>query len=227
MTNRFSGNGRTRVLCVDDHGLLAEGLKVRLGAEPDLEVVGCLGDGRRVLEETTRLSPDVVLMDLEMPGPDPFELAAELRRLHPDSRVVIMTAHVRDHYLSAAFKAGVWGYFSKSDDLGEVIDGIRRAARGDFALGSHVAERARPLRLRSRERFTAASMGSKIEALTDREQEVLRLIGRGMSRAEIAKTLSRSPKTIDGHRERIMEKLDIHSSPELVRFAIREGLAEV
>jgi DNA-binding CsgD family transcriptional regulator len=70
-------------------------------------------------------------------------------------------------------------------------------------------------------------MGSKIDALTDREQEVLRLIGRGMSRAEIAKTLSRSPKTIDGHRERIMEKLDIHSSPELVRFAIREGLAEV
>ncbi|MGA0872839.1 MAG: response regulator, partial [Phycisphaerales bacterium] len=110
--NRISSNGRTRVLCVDDHGLLAEGLKVRLGDETDLEVVGCLPDGRRLLEETERLEPDVILMDLEMPGPDPFELAAEVRRLHPQSRVVILTAHVRDHYLSAAFKAGVWGYIS-------------------------------------------------------------------------------------------------------------------
>lgn len=217
----------TRVLCVDDHRLLIEGLKIRIAAEPDMEVVGTLSDGDGVLGAVARLEPDVVLLDVEMPGPDPFELASEIMRLHRGTQVLFLTAHVRDHYLTAAFKAGVSGYFSKSDDIAEVIEGIRRAARGEFTLGSSVSERARPRRLRSRERFTAASMGSKIESLTDREQEVLRLIGRGLSRAEIAQSLSRSPKTIDGHRERIMDKLDIHTSPELVRFAIREGLAEV
>lgn len=222
----MSMNGTIRVLCVDDHGLLAEGLRVRLGAERDFEVVGWLPDADRLLEEARRLEPDLVLMDVEMPGSDPFEVTTDLRRARPEIKVVMLTAHVRDHYMSAAFKAGVSGYFSKTDDLGVLVDGLRRIARGDFVLGPSVAERARPLRLRSRERFTAESMSAKIDGLTGREQEILRLIGRGLSRLEIAKTLSRSPKTVDGHREKLMEKLDIHSTTELVRFAIREGLAE-
>lgn len=222
----MSMNGTIRVLCVDDHGLLAEGLRVRLGAERDFEVVGWLPDADRLLEEARRLEPDVVLMDVEMPGSDPFEVTTDLRRARPAIKVVMLTAHVRDHYMSAAFKAGVSGYFSKTDDLGVLVDGLRRIARGDFVLGPSVSERARPLRLRSRERFTAESMSAKIDGLTGREQEILRLIGRGLSRLEIAKTLSRSPKTVDGHREKLMEKLDIHSTTELVRFAIREGLAE-
>lgn len=222
----MSMNGTIRVLCVDDHGLLAEGLRVRLGAERDFEVVGWLPDADRLLEEARRLEPDLVLMDVEMPGSDPFEVTTDLRRARPALKVVMLTAHVRDHYMSAAFKAGVSGYFSKTDDLGVLVDGLRRIARGDFVLGPSVAERARPLRLRSRERFTAESMSAKIDGLTGREQEILRLIGRGLSRLEIAKTLSRSPKTVDGHREKLMEKLDIHSTTELVRFAIREGLAE-
>lgn len=222
----MSMNGTIRVLCVDDHGLLAEGLRVRLGAERDFEVVGWLPDADRLLEEARRLEPDLVLMDVEMPGSDPFEVTTDLRRARPAIKVVMLTAHVRDHYMSAAFKAGVSGYFSKTDDLGVLVDGLRRIARGDFVLGPSVSERARPLRLRSRERFTAESMSAKIDGLTGREQEILRLIGRGLSRLEIAKTLSRSPKTVDGHREKLMEKLDIHSTTELVRFAIREGLAE-
>lgn len=222
----MSMNGTIRVLCVDDHGLLAEGLRVRLGAERDFEVVGWLPDADRLLEEARRLEPDLVLMDVEMPGSDPFEVTTDLRRARPAIKVVMLTAHVRDHYMSAAFKAGVGGYFSKTDDLGVLVDGLRRIARGDFVLGPSVSERARPLRLRSRERFTAESMSAKIDGLTGREQEILRLIGRGLSRLEIARTLSRSPKTVDGHREKLMEKLDIHSTTELVRFAIREGLAE-
>lgn len=222
----MSMNGTIRVLCVDDHGLLAEGLRVRLGAERDFEVVGWLPDADRLVEEARRLEPSVVLLDVEMPGRDPFEVAGDLRRLQPATKVVMLTAHVRDHYMSAAFKAGVAGYFSKTDDLPTLLDGLRRIDRGDFVLGPSVADRARPLRLRSRERFNAESMSSKVDGLTGREQEVLRLIGRGLSRLEIAKNLSRSPKTVDGHREKLMEKLDIHSTTELVRFAIREGLAE-
>ena len=169
----MSMNGTIRVLCVDDHGLLAEGLRVRLGAERDFEVVGWLPDADRLLEEARRLEPDLVLMDVEMPGSDPFEVTTDLRRARPSVKVVMLTAHVRDHYMSAAFKAGVSGYFSKTDDLGVLVDGLRRIARGDFVLGPSVSERARPLRLRSRERFTADSMSAKIDGLTGREQEIL------------------------------------------------------
>jgi DNA-binding NarL/FixJ family response regulator len=220
-------SGTIRVLCVEDHDLLAEGLRSRLSLERNIDVVGCLTDGSSLLDEVDRLTPDIVLMDLEMPGPDPFEVVSELRRTHSDVKVVILSAHVRDHYLSAAFRAGVWGYFSKADPIEVIVDGIRRVHRGEFMLGPAAEERSRPLRPRSRQRYTADSMSSKLDGLTDREQEVLRLIGRGLSRAEIARSLSRSPKTVDGHRERIMEKLDIHTGPELVRFAIREGLAEL
>lgn len=221
-----SGNGTIRVLCVDDHGLLMEGLKARLEVEPDIEVVGCLEHAGELAAEVQRLRPDLVLLDIEMPGPDVFDAADDLRRRFPNTRVAILSAHVRDHYLTAAFRAGVWGYFAKGDEVKSLIAGLRRIARGEFVLGPSVAERAEPTRLRSRHRLTGEDMCSKLDLLTGREQEVLRLIGRGMSRAQIATTLARSPKTVDGHRERIMEKLDIHTSPELVRFAIREGLVE-
>jgi two-component system, NarL family, response regulator NreC len=167
-----------------------------------------------------------VLLDIEMPGPDPFEVADDLRRQCENTRVIILSAYVRDHYISAAYKAGVWGYFSKSDDADAIVEGIRKVDRGEFALGPKVAERCKPVK-KVKRGGVQGTPSSKLESLTDREQEVLRLIGRGMSRNEIAAALHRSPKTIDGHRERIMAKLDIHSGPELIRFAIREGIAEV
>jgi two-component system NarL family response regulator len=219
--------GSIRILCVDDHGLLMEGLRARLDSEPDMMVVGCLSSAAELAAEVQRLKPDIVLLDIEMPGPDVFESAEDLRRRFPFAKVAILSAHVRDHYLTAAFRAGVWGYFAKGDEIRTLVAGLRRIARGEFVLGASVAERAEPARLRSRHRVTGDDMRSKLELLTGREQEVLRLIGRGLSRAKIAETLARSPKTVDGHRERIMEKLDIHTSPGLVRFAIREGLVEV
>jgi DNA-binding NarL/FixJ family response regulator len=146
------------------------------------------------------------------------------KRLHPETRVIILSAYVRDHYISAAFKAGAWGFFSKSDEVSQIIDGIRKVKRGEFAFGPKVQERCQPAK--NARRGQLAPPSSKIESLTSREQEELRLIGKGLSRSEIAKTLSRSPKTIDGHRESIMEKLDIHDRAELVRFAIREGMVE-
>jgi two-component system, NarL family, response regulator NreC len=212
------------VLCVDDHAFLVDGLRARLNLEPDIKWVGRLPTAEGLVQEVKRLRPSIVLLDIEMPGPDPFEVADDLRRQCETTRVIILSAYVRDHYISAAYKAGVWGYFSKSDEANDIIEGIRKVDRGEFAFGPKVAERCRPPKKTKRNGQGPPS--SKIEALTSREQEVLRLIGRGMSRNEIAETLCRSPKTIDGHRERIMAKLDIHSGPELIRFAIREGLAE-
>ena len=213
-----------RILCVDDHSFLVEGLQARFALESDLEYVGSLPDAERLAEEVKRLRPDVILLDIEMPGPDPFEALADLRRVEPDVRTIILSAYVRDHYISAATKAGAWGYFSKSEEADDIVAGIRRVHGGEFAFGPKVQERCQTPPGGRRGRPEAPA--SKIDSLTPREQEVLRLIGRGLSRSDIATQLHRSPKTVDGHREAIMEKLDIHDRAELVRFAIREGLVE-
>jgi DNA-binding NarL/FixJ family response regulator len=213
------------VLCVDDHAFLVEGLRARFELEPDIKLVGRLATADGLLQEVKRLKPDIVLLDIEMPGMDPFEAADDVRRQCPETRVIILSAYVRDHYVSAAFKAGVWGYFSKADDGDSIVEGVRKVERGEFAFGPKVAERCRPVHKPWHHEPVAAPT-SKLESLTDREQEVLRLIGRGMSRAATAAALHRSPKTIDGHRERIMAKLNLHTGPELIRFAIREGLVE-
>lgn len=217
---------KIRVLCVDDHAFLAEGLRARFALERDLEYAGRLPSAEGLVQEVQRQQPDIVLLDIEMPGPDPFEAAAEVRRLCPRSRVVFLSAYVRDHYVSAAFKAGAFGYFSKSDETEHIVDGLRKVSLGQFAFGPKVAERVKPAVPLQHGPAAGDAPRTKLDSLSNRELEVLRLIGRGLSRGDIARTLHRSPKTIDGHRERIMKKLDIHTNPELIRFAISEGLAE-
>lgn len=213
-----------RILCVDDHAFLVEGLEARFDIEHDLECVGRLSTADGLASEVKRTSANVVLLDIEMPGRDPFEAADDLRRHCPDVRAIILSAYVRDHYISAAFEAGCWGYFCKSDDPDQIVQGIRQVMRGEFVFGPKVKERCRSAKgLKPGQRGLPVS---KLDALTPREQEVLRMIGRGLNRSEIAQLLCRSPKTIDGHRESIMEKLNIHDRAELVRFAIREGLVE-
>jgi two-component system response regulator NreC len=216
---------RIKVLCVDDHAFLVDGLKARFDLEPDIEMIGRLPSADTAVVESRRLRPDIVLMDIEMPGMDPFEAVEDLKSQCPDTRVIMLSAYVRDHYVSAAFKAGVWGYFSKSDEPDSIIAGIRKVDRGELAFGPKVEERTRPVH-KGRDAEPAVPT-SRLDALSRREQEILRMIGRGMSRTEIADSICRSPKTVDGHRERIMAKLDLHTTTDLVRFAIREGLAEV
>jgi DNA-binding NarL/FixJ family response regulator len=213
-----------RVLSVDDHSFLVEGLRARLSLERDIELIDALESAEHLITTVRDQRPDIVLLDIEMPGPDAFDSAAELVRLFPDTRVIFLSAYVRDHYISSATKAGAWGYFSKADETDELIEGIRRVADGRFAFGPKVRARCQPVR--GAKRGEMAPPASRVEALSPREIEVLRLIGRGLTRAEIAKTLSRSPKTVDGHRESIMTKLDIHDRGQLVRFAIEEGLVE-
>lgn len=217
-----------RILCVDDHAFLVEGLRTRFELEDDLECVGRLKSADNLPAEVKRTGPDIVLLDIEMPGADPFDAIDELRRQCPDVRVVILSAYVRDRYISAAFKAGAWGYFSKSDEASAIIDGLRKVRTGEFAMSDQVRERCQTTNTHEGRRSSrnAAPPETKLDLLTAREQEVLRFIGKGLTRAEIANTLSRSVKTIDGHREAIMAKLDIHDRAELVRFAIREGLVE-
>jgi len=213
---------KIRVLCIDDHELIIEGLAARAAVEPDMEIVGRLGSADELVLEVERLKPDIVLLDLAMPGSSPLDAMAEARRRAPATHFVVLTAHVRDVNVAAALRLGAAGFFSKNDTPEEIFDGIRSAARGERALSDEVSERiksfgpdADPTKTRTR-----------LDDLSPRELEVLRLIGRGMSRADIARHLVRSLKTIDAHHTAIMRKLDIHDRAELTRYAIREGLVE-
>ena len=230
-----------RVLCVDDHAVLMEGLKVQFAIDAGIEVVGRLSTAARLVEEVQRLRPGAVLLDIEMPGPDAFQMADRLRQAHPDVRIIILSAHIRDAFISAAFNSGVSGYFAKSDELEDIVRGIREVMQNrskSFVLGPKVRERCRPLptgrggrtaSAGARDDIAVMRMGAPmtlLASLTPREAEVLRLIGKGLSRTQIAAELCRNVKTIDAHQARMMVKLGIAARAELVRFAIREGLAQ-
>ncbi|MEM8883013.1 MAG: response regulator transcription factor [Planctomycetota bacterium] len=215
----------TKVLCVDDHAFLAEGLRSKISLEKDMDFVGWLPDATSLLKEVEAREPHVITLDIEMPGPDPFEALADVARRFPDVRVIMLSAYVRDRYLDAAVEAGAWGFLSKADDPDTIVQAIRKVAGGDFAIGPSVEGRL-PLEKITRRGKESTKVQSRSNLLTNREQQILRMIGRGMSRHEIAKELFRSSKTIDAHQQSIMKKLDLHDRVELVRYAIREGIVE-
>jgi two-component system, NarL family, invasion response regulator UvrY len=223
------GRGVVRVMCVDDHALLLEGLRAQFGLDPGVEYVGGIANAERLEDEAERLGADVVLLDIEMPGPDVFEAADRLHHTQPGRRFAFLSAHVRQGGVAAAFRCGASGYFSKSDSLEELVAGLKtiaRSPRGTFVMGAKVRERCGISAETLRPGDDAERQLTPVERLTAREIEVLRLIGKGLSRTEIAHELSRSAKTIDGHQERILRKLGLGCRSELMRFAIREGLAE-
>jgi len=215
---------KIRVLCVDDHAFLAEGLRSKISLEQDMEYVGWLPDATDLVKEAQEREADIITLDIEMPGPDPFDSLTEVQRRAPEIRVIVLSAYVRDRYLDAAVEAGAWGFLSKADDPDTIVHAIRKVAGGEFALGPSVEGRLPLDDIRPGQK--TARMQSRSNLLTNREQQVLRMIGRGMSRHEIAKELFRSSKTIDAHQQSIMKKLDLHDRVELVRYAIREGLVE-
>lgn len=209
-----------------------------------MAVVGHLSRADGLVEQVRECGANVVLLDIEMPGPDPFEALGELRRQCPEVRTIILSAYVRDRYVDATVKAGAWGYLAKSDEPEIIVRAIRDVFSGKFTFGPMVLERCRQMgrdesRLLGATEQAAAGAGaavasqveaapaSRLAALTPRELQILRMIGKGMSRTEIAKVIFRSPKTVDAHRSSIMEKLAIHDRVELARYAIREGLVEL
>lgn len=228
-----------RVLCVDDHDVLIEGLKARFDVDGGIEIVGRLPSAAKLEDEVSRLRPDVVIMDIEMPGPDAFETSDRMRRRHPEVPVLVLSAHIRDSFIAASYRAGMSGYFAKSDDLRDIIRGIYEVAKnrpGSFLLGPRVSERCRPLHLDASGNSATSAPPAALaindephtlmSSLTARQVEVLRMIGKGMTRNQIAKEISRSPKTVDAHQHRLMLRLGVDTRADLMRMAIREGLAQ-
>ncbi len=214
-----------RVLCVDDHPVLVEGIRARLKLEPKLEFIGELASADNLVAEAKTHKPDIVLMDVAMPGLDPFVAATDLQQHCPEVKTVFLSAHIRDHYLDAAFRAGAWGYLYKGDDIEEIVQALKRVAEGEYVFSPRVLERVRVRVQGVADQPAEPKRSSKLDALTPMEVQILRMMGQGLSRTRIAQTLHRSVKTVDTHRAAIMQKLDIHDRTELALFAAREGLA--
>jgi DNA-binding NarL/FixJ family response regulator len=209
-----------RVLIVDDHALLREGLRALLKTAGDIEVVGEAVDGQQAIEACLELDPDVVLMDVAMPGLGGLEASLEIRRRQPRIRVLVLTQYDDREYVARFLKAGVAGYVLKRAAASDLISAIRSVHRGGLVLDPGVArdalgepgpQRAEPER-------------DPYDSLTDREKQVLRLVAEGRSSKEVAESLGIAVKTAMSHREHLMEKLGLHNRTDLVRFALRRGV---
>ena len=212
---------KIRVVLADDHKVLRAGLSMLLNFEPDLEVVGEAGSGQEAVELAERLRPDIVVMDLTMPGLGGLEATPLVRRRVPATRVLILTMHDNPEYLNRALASGATGYVPKRAADTELIGAIRSVARGERFLGTKVA-RARP----DDGTIGGGQRPAPYEHLTKREQQVLRKIAEGYTNHEIAEQLVISVKTVETHRAHILEKLDLHTRAELVSYARRSGLME-
>lgn len=211
---------RIRVLLVDDHPVLRAGLEALLGLEPDLEVVGGVGTGEEALERVRSLRPDVVVMDLAMPGIGGLEATRQITALGLGTRVLVLTSQSEAEHLLPVLSAGGSGYVHKTHADRELLDAIRTVARDEVFLYPSAAK----LLLRGYQAAEEEGEASPLEELSPREREVLTLTAEGCSSAETGKKLFLSPKTVDTYRSRLMQKLGLSHRSELVRFALQTGL---
>jgi two-component system response regulator NreC len=214
-----------RVLLVDDHAVVRAGLRMLLGADPELQIVGEAENGAEGVRLTGELLPDVVLMDISMPDMNGIEATRRIKERCPDVAVLALTMHEDDQYFFEMLGAGASGYVPKRAAPNDLISAIHAVQRGGVFLFPSLARLLVSDYLQKTEHTGGGSRG--FEALTEREREVLVLIAQGRSNQEIADTLVISIKTVNRHRENIMAKLNLHSRVELVRYAIEKGLIEL
>jgi DNA-binding NarL/FixJ family response regulator len=215
---------RISVLIVEDHTMVREGLRTMLKLEPDMEVVGEAPDGRKAIAAAMELRPDVVLMDIAMPGLNGLEATRQLAKALPSTRIIILTAHCDDSYVKNAVEAGAAGFLLKQDSTHEICRAIREVRQGGVHYSDSVAKRF--IRINPQSRDKTGKLRRKTPLLTSREMEVLQLIAEGKANKETAEQLGISIKTVEKHRGHLMQKLDIHDTAGLTRHAIATGIIE-
>ena len=209
-----------RVILADDHTLVRAGIRALLEKLPGVEVVGEASDGREALNLVERHRPDVVLLDIAMPGLNGLEAAARITKEFPEVRVIILSMHNHEEYYWRALNAGVSGYLLKKAATAELSTAMQCVARGEIYLSEEISNRLA-------KKFLVQGMAvrqSPLEKLTDRQREILQLIAEGQNTKGIAEILRVSPKTVEYHRMKLMTGLNVHDIPGLVRFALRMGL---
>ena len=219
-------NHKKSILIIDDHPLFREGLKAIIERDSKFEVVGEAGRGREGLRMVKKLKPDLVLVDISLPDQSGIELTREIRSLLSDTRVMIISMHSKIDYIAEAFQAGATGYVVKESASERLMHGLEYVSKGQYFLDSSVSHEVVKKLMESPAReakITNAAYGT----LTPREQEVMRLLAEGLSAKQVAEKLFISPKTVENHRANIMNKLGIHSTVELIRYAAKLGLIDV
>lgn len=212
---------KIRVLMVDDHTILRDGIRALLNLYDDIEIVGEASDGKDALTKVMRLRPDVVIMDIAMPGLGGLEATLEIRKISPESRVLVLSQHDNKEYVHSVLRAGAYGYVLKKAAGSELVAAIRAVYRGESFLDPSIARTVIEGYLAGTE---ACNQNGEFDKLSDREIQVLKLVAEGLSNKDISSLLSVSVKTVMGHRANVMEKLGVHSRTELVKYAIRKGL---
>jgi DNA-binding NarL/FixJ family response regulator len=211
-----------RILIVDDQALVRAGFRMILDAQPDLEVVGEAADGSTAIDAVRTLRPDVVLMDIRMPGVDGIEATRRLTEAGVPSKIVILTTYDLDEYVFDALAAGASGFLLKHVPPEELVRGVRVAASGEALLAPSITKRL--IEEFAKHRAPVRAGGADLNTLTDREQEVIRLLGRGLSNPEIARELKVGEATVKTHVAHVLDKLELRDRVQAVIFAYEVGL---
>jgi DNA-binding NarL/FixJ family response regulator len=213
---------KTRILVADDHAIVRQGLRLILDGQPDMEVVAEAGDGTEAVQLAQEIRPDLTVLDVSMPRLTGIQAAGQLSKVAPDVRILMLSMHDNEQYFFEALRAGASGYVLKSAIDRDLLEGCRAAMRGEpfFYAGA--------VRALVRDHLERAREGERLsgDPLTERESEIVKLIAEGHTSRQIADLLVISERTVERHRENILEKLDMRDRVELTRYAVRRGLIE-
>jgi DNA-binding NarL/FixJ family response regulator len=210
-----------KILLVDDHAIMRDGIRALLGLNEDIKIVGEASDGRVAIKKAEELVPDIILMDIAMPGMDGLEATHHILKHNPRAKIIVLTQYDNREYILSAIKAGAVGYVSKRALGSELVGAIKAVHRGDsFLYPSAAAALIEEYRQRDK-------ISDPYDQLTSREREILKLIAEGHTSQQIASMLVISSKTVLGHRSRIMTKLSLHNRTELIKYAMRRGLVSL
>jgi two-component system, NarL family, response regulator NreC len=213
--------GKTRILIADDHGIVRKGLRLQLEQQDQFQVVGEASDGREAVRMAEELSPDVVIMDIAMPNLNGIDAATQMVKRNPQIRVIMLSMHSDESYLTRALSAGAKGYLLKETADIDLLRAVQAVAQGKVFFSPAIANTLLEDYMRQ---LQQRGLQDSYDLLTDREKEVLQLLAEGKSNKEVATTLDLSTYTVETHRTHIMQKLNLHSSAEIVLYAVRKKI---
>jgi two-component system, NarL family, response regulator NreC len=219
-TNKNDKSGEITIVLADDHQVVRQGLRALLEAEPNFQVVGEVGDGLEIVRLIERLQPDVLVLDMMMPGLNGLEVTRQVKKSFPKTHVVILSMHKDESYVLEALKNGAAGYVLKDSSADELVKAVREAIANRLYLSPPLSDSAIEVYAQT----AGGEATAPYNSLSTREREVLQLAAEGHTNAEIGKRLFISPRTVEIHRANMMQKLSLHNQTDLIRYALKRGI---